>query len=72
LIVDNGITLIGIAVTNLDNSGALQLMLPFDEHLNPELDAVLDRVQTRFGKTSITRAVLLGRDPGMEMPILPD
>lgn len=72
LILDNGITLIGIAVTNLDNSGALQLMLPFDEHLNPELDAVLDRVQTRFGKTSITRAVLLGRDPGMEMPILPD
>ncbi|HEV8559380.1 MAG TPA: DNA polymerase IV [Actinophytocola sp.] len=72
LITDNGITLIGIAVTNLDNSGALQLMLPFDEHLNPELDAVLDRVQTRFGKTSITRAVLLGRDPGMEMPILPD
>jgi DNA polymerase-4 len=72
LITDNGITLIGIAVTNLDNSGALQLMLPFDEHVNPELDAVLDRVQTRFGKTSITRAVLLGRDPGMEMPILPD
>jgi DNA polymerase-4 len=72
LITNNGITLIGIAVTNLDNSGALQLMLPFDEHLNPELDAVLDRVQTRFGKTSITRAVLLGRDPGMEMPILPD
>jgi hypothetical protein len=41
LTTDNGITLIGIAVTNLDNSGALQLMLPFDAHMN----VVLDRVQ---------------------------
>ncbi|MFL6140493.1 MAG: DNA polymerase IV [Labedaea sp.] len=72
LIDRRGLTLVGIAVGNLDDSGALQLPLPFDEHLDVRLDAVLDRVQHRFGKASITRAVLLGRDSGMEVPLLPD
>jgi DNA polymerase-4 len=29
-------------------------------------------VRERFGTEAITRAVLLGRDRGFEMPLLPD
>jgi DNA polymerase-4 len=32
----------------------------------------MDSVRDRFGKTAITRAVLVGRDPGIVMPLLPD
>jgi DNA polymerase-4 len=72
LIRERGLTLIGISVGNLDSSGARQLALPFDDHTNPALDGVLDRVHDRFGSAAITRAVLLGRDPGMQVPMLPD
>ena len=33
---------------------------------------VLDDVRDRFGTTAITRAVLLHRDQGVVMPLLPD
>jgi DNA polymerase-4 len=29
-------------------------------------------VRARFGSAAVTRAVLLGRDPGWTMPLLPD
>jgi DNA polymerase IV len=29
-------------------------------------------VRQRYGNASVTRGVLLGRDPGLEMPHLPD
>jgi DNA polymerase-4 len=29
-------------------------------------------VRRRYGNSSLTRGVLLGRDPGLEMPHLPD
>ena len=35
-------------------------------------DTALDEVRARFGPTAITRAVLLGRDRGLSMPLLPD
>src|SRR5262249_36786651 len=66
-----GLTLIGIAVSNLENDDAVQLALPFDRRANAALDAVLDDVRKRFGSSAITRAVLLGRDPGLVMPMLP-
>ena len=72
MIERQGITLIGIAVANLDDSGAIQLTLPFDRHSGGALDAVLDQVKARFGNDAITRAVLLGRDPGLTVPLLPD
>jgi DNA polymerase-4 len=71
LIESRGITLVGIAVSNLDDGRALQLALPFDPH-SDELDAALDEVRQRFGSTAITRAVLLGRRPGLSVPLLPD
>jgi DNA polymerase-4 len=67
-----GITLVGVAVANLDDSGAVQLTLPFDRHSGAALDAALDDVRERFGSGAVTRAVLLGRDQGLSVPILPD
>ncbi|MBK1783037.1 DNA polymerase IV [Prauserella cavernicola] len=67
-----GLTLIGLALTNLDNDGAVQLALPFDERSGSALDSTLDTVRDRFGSAAVTRATLLGRDPGISVPLLPD
>ena len=67
-----GLTLVGIAVGNLDDDGAVQLALPFDRCSGGALDAVLDDVHERFGSASVTRAVQLGRRPGLTVPLLPD
>ena len=37
-----------------------------------KLDAAVDGVRDRFGGAAITRGVLVGRDPGIAMPLLPD
>jgi len=70
LIAVRGITLVGVAITNLER-GAAQLQLPFDPH-SDALDAALDDVRGRYGSRAITRAVLLGRRPDIAMPLLPD
>jgi DNA polymerase-4 len=67
-----GLTLVGISIGNLDDDGAVQLVLPFDRHVGGALDAALDDVRDRFGSSAVTRAVLLGRDPGIAVPMLPD
>jgi DNA polymerase-4 len=72
LIERQGLTLVGVAVGNLDDDGAVQLALPFDRYSGGALDAALDEVRDRFGPDAVTRAVLLGRDRGLEVPLLPD
>jgi DNA polymerase IV len=72
LLERRGVTLVGISVANLGDARAVQLVLPFDGRNRDALDAALDEVRERFGPTAITRAVLLGRDPGYTMPLLPD
>ena len=72
MIEREGLTLVGVAVANLDNAATVQLGLPFGPHGSDALDAALDEVRDRFGTAAITRAVLLGRDPGWTMPLLPD
>jgi DNA polymerase-4 len=72
MIERRGITLVGVAVGNLDDGRAVQLALPLDRHSGDALDAALDEVRQRFGSTAVTRAVLLGRRPGLAMPLLPD
>ena len=67
-----GLTCLGVSVTNLDNDDAIQLVLPFDGHCDGALDAALDHVRERFGSSAVGRAVLLGRDQGLVMPMLPD
>ena len=61
----------GISLTNLEDAGRVQLTLT--EDWRPyALDAALDQVRERFGSSSVTRGVLVGRDPGLAMPLLPD
>jgi DNA polymerase-4 len=67
-----GLTLVGISVTNLDDVHTRQLELPLWTPGWCALDAALDEVRARFGTDAIKRAVLLGRDPGVSMPLLPD
>jgi DNA polymerase IV len=72
LIDRQGITLVGVAVSNLHDGRAIQLALPLDGHTRHALDAAIDEVRQRFGTTAITRAVLLDRGEGVAMPLLPD
>jgi DNA polymerase IV len=67
-----GITLIGITYANLSDDGAIQLALPFDGPRTDAVDLALDAVREKYGSRSIGRAVLLDRDPGISVPLLPD
>jgi DNA polymerase IV len=71
IIEHRGITLVGVAVSNLEDGRAFQLALAIDRH-SDALDAAIDEVRQRFGSTALTRAVLLGRSQGLTMPLLPD
>jgi DNA polymerase-4 len=72
MIESQGITLVGVALGNLGDEGAIQLALPFERERASALDAALDDIRDRFGSGVITRAVLLGRDQGLSVPLLPD
>jgi DNA polymerase IV len=72
MIEQRGLTLVGLVVANLDDVNTLQLTLPFDAYSDGALDAALDAVRERFGVDAVTRAVLLGRNQGFSMPLLPD
>jgi DNA polymerase-4 len=71
MIDERGLTLLGVAVANLDDDDAVQLTLPFDRH-GHSLDVALDDVRTKFGSAAVTRGVLLGRDEGLTVPMLPE
>jgi DNA polymerase IV len=66
-----GLTLVGVALTNLEDERRMQLAFSLDPRFDA-LDAALDSVRDRYGSAAVTRAVLLGRDPGVVMPVLPD
>jgi DNA polymerase-4 len=67
-----GLTLIGVTLTNLDNEGAVQLSLPFPDQPAHALDVAVDGIRDRFGSSAITRAVLVGRAEDPTVPLLPD
>jgi DNA polymerase-4 len=67
-----GLTLVGVAVGNLEDDSAIQLALPFERQSSIALDTALDEVRDRFGSCAVTRAVLLGKDAGLSVPLLPD
>jgi DNA polymerase-4 len=69
-IEERGITLIGVALSNLKDAGGRgQLVL---DDRTATLDSTLDELRERFGTEAITRAVLLDRDEAPVMPRLPD
>jgi DNA polymerase-4 len=72
MIETRGITLVGVALANLGDGHAIQLVLPFDRIRPSALDTALDDIRDRYGSTAVTRAVLLGRDQGVAVPLLPD
>ncbi len=72
MIEARGITLLGVAVGNLEDAAAIQLALPLDLGRRTGLDAALDDIRQRFGSAAIRRAVLVGRDLGPSVPLLPD
>ncbi len=72
LIERRGLTMVGIAVTNLADGRAVQLRLRVDRHGDADLDAAVDEVRERYGSQALIRAVLLGRDEGWSVPMLPD
>lgn len=72
MIDERGLTLIGLALTNLDDADTVQLTLPFEARAGNTLDATLDELRARFGAAAVTRAALLGRGEGLSVPLLPD
>jgi DNA polymerase IV len=68
-IEERGITLVGVALSNLEDAGSGQL--PLDDR-TALLDSTLDELRERFGTEAITRAVLLDRDEHPRLPQLPD
>ena len=72
MIQRRGLTLVGISVANLDDDATLQLPLPLGRGDHDALDAAMDDVRERFGADAVKRAVLLGRNTGLVMPLLPD
>ncbi|MDQ3425413.1 MAG: DNA polymerase IV [Actinomycetota bacterium] len=72
MIEAQGLTLVGLSLTGLEDDAPFQLALPFDPQHEIALDLALDQVRDRFGSSSVTRAVLVDREPGIAMPLLPD
>ncbi|MDH3193042.1 MAG: DNA polymerase IV [Acidimicrobiia bacterium] len=68
-----GLTLIGMSIANLSDDRVVQLTFPLASlRQRGELDHALDDLRDRFGNRAITRASLLGRNTGFEVPKLPD
>jgi DNA polymerase-4 len=72
LVEQKGITLVGVALTNLEDAGAVQMQLPIGHVREAALDTTLDDIRERFGSGAITRAVLVGREQAPSVPLLPD
>ncbi len=73
LFAERGLTLIGFAISNIDRDGAQQLELPFNARVDlTAVDLAMDDVRRRYGNGALTRGVLVGRDPGLEMPLFPE
>jgi DNA polymerase IV len=72
LVEAQGLTLVGISLTNLEDEDRVQLAIPFERWHDAALDAALDAVRDRYGSEAVTRGLLVGRSPGVAMPLLPD
>ena len=72
MIERRGLTLLGVAVSNLDDERAVQLALPLDRRSGAALDAALDEVRDRFGSRRGHAGGAARPRPGPAVPLLPD
>ena len=72
MIERRGLTLLGVAVSNLGGDGPVQLPLPLDGARGDALDAAMDRVRDRFGTESVTRASLSGGHRALAPWLMPE
>jgi DNA polymerase-4 len=67
-----GLTLLGVSITNLERADeGVQLELPVDGQPPPTLDVTLDAIRDRYGTTALQRATLLGRNDRMSAWLMP-
>lgn len=71
-IESGGLTLLGVALGNLDDADAVQLPLPVGQRPAGTLDLALDQVRDRYGSDAVARASTLGRHVGQPVPLLPE
>jgi DNA polymerase IV len=71
-IEQDGITLVGLSLTNLEDDDGVQLVLPIGGQRGRTLDTTIDDVRDRFGIDAITRAVLVGRKENLQTWLQPD
>ncbi|QGQ19825.1 DNA polymerase IV [Cellulomonas sp. JZ18] len=72
LIRERGLTLVGVALTNLGSDAAVQDVLPLEHADRAPLDAAADAVLRRFGGGAVVRASLLRTGDGFAAPQLDD
>lgn len=74
-IEQRGLTKIGFALSGLGSADAVQLALSFDGLTGgrdrSSLDRAVDEIAERFGRQTVRRTALLGRD-APDVPLLPD
>ena len=68
----NGVSMLGVSVSHLQNADAVQLSLPLGPRARPSVDGAYDAIRDRFGSTAIGRGAHLGKDMGMTVPMLAD
>ena len=73
---ERGITLVAVSLSQLDDTDAVQLALPFGRGVRdgPDitLDQTRDEIRSKFGNRALERTSLLHRAAGIVMPQLPD
>ncbi|MBD8058186.1 DNA polymerase IV [Cellulomonas sp. JH27-2] len=70
LIRERGITLVGVALTNLESDDMVQAQLDLDGPDTTGLDAAVDALSARFGSGTVRRASLLRSGEGLAVPLL--
>jgi len=72
LIRERGITLVGVALTNLESDDMVQPQLDLDGPDTTGLDTAVDALSARFGSGAVRRASLLRSGEGLAVPLLDD
>jgi DNA polymerase-4 len=63
LIAQRGLTLVGVAVTNIEPAGTGEQLELWAQRRAERLDAAVDQLRERFGNAVIARTPMLGREP---------